>query len=443
MLETGIAVLISGGGTNLQALIDAQKRGEITSGRIKLVLSSSDSAYGLERAKNAGIPTAVVSRKDAASQKDFEEKMLQILEEADIDMIVLAGFMQILSADFTSRYPRRMINVHPSLIPSFCGEGCYGLRVHRMALDYGVKVTGATVHYVNEIPDGGRIIMQKAVEIEDGDTPKTLQKRVMKQAEWQILPKACEKVAHRIKQEKKAMENRHRIYGPEELLSDNSYPGRGVLLGKTPSGKAACAYFIMGRSDNSRNRIFALKDGQLYTEPFDPAKVEDPSLIIYAALRTAENKLVVTNGDQTDTIIEHLEKGSTFEEALRTRQFEPDKPNYTPRISGIVAFAGGDFSYKLSILKSEDEEGSACARYTYEYEPEEGLGHLIHTYECDGNPLPTFQGEPRRIAIDDDIDHFTEKLWGSLDRDNRISLYVRFTDPAGGEYEDRLINKNQ
>jgi len=443
LLTTGIAVLISGGGTNLQALIDAQERGDINSGKIRLVVSSNEKAYGLERARKAGIPTAVVSRKDAGSQEAFEKGITDALDKAGVDMIVLAGFMQILSADFTKRYPRRIINVHPSLIPSFCGEGCYGLRVHRMALDYGVKVTGATVHYVNEIPDGGRIILQKAVEILPGDTPKILQKRVMEQAEWKILPRAAEMVAARIKKEKKAMENRHEIFEPAQLLADNSYPGRGIFLGKTPSGKAACAYFIMGRSDNSRNRIFELKEGELFTAPFDPSKVEDPSLIIYAALRRTGQDLVVTNGDQTDTIVEHIQKGSSFEEALRTRQFEPDRPNYTPRISGIIAFAEGDFSYKISILKSEDAEGGACARYTYEYEPEPGLGHLIHTYECDGDPLPSFQGEPRRMAVVDDIDSFTDSLWGSLDQDNRISLYVRYTDPATGRFDDRLINKNE
>ena len=441
MLTAGIAVLISGGGTNLQALIDAQESGIIRSGEIRMVISSKEGAYGLERAKKAGIPTAVVSRKEAGSQEAFEKGITDVLEGSDIDMIVLAGFMQILSADFTTKYAGRIINVHPSLIPSFCGEGCYGLRVHRMALNYGVRVTGATVHYVNEIPDGGSIIMQKAVEIQPADTPRTLQKRVMEQAEWQILPLATEKVAEKLMKEKKAMEMRHRIFEPAELLADNSYPGRGVLLGQSPSGRAVCAYFIMGRSENSRNRVFALKDGELFTEPFDPAKVEDPSLIIYAALRKAGGSIIVTNGDQTDTIVEYIEKGSSFEEALRTREFEPDKPNYTPRISGILAFAEGTFSYRISILKSEDPEGEACARYTYEYEPEAGLGHLIHTYECDGNPLPSFEGEPRRIAVSDDVDEFAEKLWRSLDNDNRISLYVRYTDPVSGEYEDRLINK--
>ena len=199
--KVNIAVLVSGGGTNLQALIDAQKSGIITSGEIKLVVSSNKNAYALKRAENAGIKTAICERK-GFSQKEFEDNILNALEKEKIEVIVLAGFMSILSADFVKRYPDRIINVHPSLIPSFCGEGFYGLRVHKAALDYGVKVTGATVHFVNEIPDGGRIIMQKAVEINENDTPEILQKRVMENAEWIILPAAAEKVCKEIKERK-------------------------------------------------------------------------------------------------------------------------------------------------------------------------------------------------------------------------------------------------
>ncbi len=199
--KVNIAVLVSGGGTNLQALIDAQKSGIITSGEIKLVVSSNKNAYALKRAENAGIKTAVCERK-GFSQKEFEDNILNALEKEKIEVIVLAGFMSILSAEFVKRYPERIINVHPSLIPSFCGEGFYGLRVHKAALDYGVKVTGATVHFVNEIPDGGRIIMQKAVDIEENDTPEILQKRVMENAEWIILPAAAEKVCKEIKERK-------------------------------------------------------------------------------------------------------------------------------------------------------------------------------------------------------------------------------------------------
>lgn len=199
--KVNIAVLVSGGGTNLQALINAQKSGMITSGEIKLVVSSNKNAYALKRAENAGIKTAICERK-GFSQKEFEESILNALEKEKIEVIVLAGFMSILSADFVKRYPNRIINVHPSLIPSFCGEGFYGLKVHKAALDYGVKVTGATVHFVNEIPDGGRIIMQRAVEIKENDTPEALQKRVMENAEWIILPAAAEKVCKEIKEQK-------------------------------------------------------------------------------------------------------------------------------------------------------------------------------------------------------------------------------------------------
>lgn len=203
MLKARIAVLVSGGGTNLQALIDAQKAGTIKSGEIELVVASNDKAYALQRAAAAGIETAVASKKELGSQSRFEEALCALMTEKDIDLIVMAGFMSILTKDFTDKYPMRIINIHPSLIPSFCGKGFYGLHVHEAALEYGVKVTGATVHYVNEIPDGGRIIMQKAVEVRDGDSPETLQRRVMKEAEWKILPEAVEIISRKIAQEKR------------------------------------------------------------------------------------------------------------------------------------------------------------------------------------------------------------------------------------------------
>ena len=201
-----IAVLVSGGGTNLQALLDAQQRGEIHSGEIVLVISNNPDAYALTRAANAGVPSAVLTKKDCGGQASFEEKLTELLDGAGIDLVILAGFMSILSADFTARWPERIINVHPSLIPSFCGQGFYGLRVHEAALSYGVKVTGATVHFVNEIPDGGRIIAQKAVEIAQDDTPETLQRRVMEQAEWILLPRAAEQVSAEIVNERKGAE---------------------------------------------------------------------------------------------------------------------------------------------------------------------------------------------------------------------------------------------
>lgn len=236
----------------------------------------------------------------------------------------------------------------------------------------------------------------------------------------------------------------YKINDIAELLEGNTYPGRGIVIGKTADGtKAAAAYFIMGRSTNSRNRVFTEHDGAVYTEPFDASKVEDPSLIIYAAIREYENNLIVTNGDQTDTVYEGLEKGLSFTTALEKREFEPDAPNLTPRISGMLTFEDGDFSYQMSILKSIDPEGSDCARYGFSYPSKTGLGHFIHTYVCDGNPIPTFQGEPERVEIPDDIDAFTDKLWNALDENNKISLYVRYVDLETGDEENRLLNKNQ
>ena len=235
----------------------------------------------------------------------------------------------------------------------------------------------------------------------------------------------------------------YKINDIAELIKGNSYVGRGIVIGKTADGKkAAAAYFIMGRSANSRNRVFTERDGAVFTEPFDASKVEDPSLIIYAAIREYENNLIVTNGDQTDTIYDGLNSGIGFYNALSTREFEPDAPNLTPRISGMLTFDDGDFTYSMSILKSIDPEGSDCARYGFDYPAKAGLGHFIHTYVCDGAPIPTFRGEPERVAIPDDIDELTEKLWNALDADNKISLYVRYIDLATGEVENRLINKN-
>ncbi len=237
--------------------------------------------------------------------------------------------------------------------------------------------------------------------------------------------------------------NVYKISDIGERIRENEYVGRGIVIGKTASGnKAVCAYFIMGRSQNSRNRVFAERDGELYTEPFDPSKVEDPSLIIYRAVAAVKNKLIVTNGDQTETIDAFLSQGKTFEQALETREFEPDRPNFTPRISGIINFEKHDFTYKMSILKSMDDSGSACARYTFSYPSLSGLGHFIHTYAGSGDPRHTFQGEPERIRIPDDIDEFTNGLWENLNAENKISLYVRYTELSSGKYETRLINKN-
>lgn len=228
-------------------------------------------------------------------------------------------------------------------------------------------------------------------------------------------------------------------------LNSNTYPGRGIVIGKTKDGKkAVTAYFIMGRSNNSRNRVFVEDEEGIRTQAFDPSKLEDPSLIIYAPVRVLGNKTIVTNGDQTDTIYEGMDKQLTFEQSLRTREFEPDAPNYTPRISGIMHVENGKYNYAMSILKSNNGNPEACNRYTFAYEnPVAGEGHFIHTYMHDGNPLPSFEGEPKLVKINGDIDEFTNMVWTNLNEDNKVSLFVRFIDIETGEYETRIVNKNK
>lgn len=228
-------------------------------------------------------------------------------------------------------------------------------------------------------------------------------------------------------------------------LKNNAYPGRGIVIGKTPDGsKAVTAYFIMGRSVNSRNRVF-VEDGEgIRTQAYDESKLEDPSLIIYAPVRVLGNKTIVTNGDQTDTIYDGLDQQLTFEQSLRTREFEPDAPNYTPRISGVMHVENGSYNYAMSILKSNNGDPSSCNRYTFAYtNPAAGEGHFIHTYMQDGNPLPSFEGEPKLVNVVDNIDEYTEMLWSALNEDNKVSLFVRYIDIASGKYETRIVNKNK
>ena len=230
-----------------------------------------------------------------------------------------------------------------------------------------------------------------------------------------------------------------------EELKGNSYPGRGIVIGRSEDGtKAVTAYFIMGRSVNSRNRVFVTEGEGIRTEAFDPSKLEDPSLIIYAPVRVLGNRTIVTNGDQTDTIFDGMDKELTFEQSLRCREFEPDGPNYTPRISGVMHIEGGQYDYAMSILKSNNGNPDSCLRYTFAYEnAAAGQGRFIHTYKCDGNPLPSFEGEPKPVEIPDDIDDFTNLLWESLNKDNKVSLFVRFIDIETGKYESRIVNKNK
>lgn len=231
----------------------------------------------------------------------------------------------------------------------------------------------------------------------------------------------------------------------EQELTNNPYPGRGIIMGRSEDGlKGIAAYFIMGRSTNSRNRIFTEEGDGIRTKAFDPAKLEDPSLIIYAPVRVLGNKTIVTNGDQTDTIYEGITHGMTFEQSLGSREFEPDAPNYTPRISGLMELEKGGYSYALSILKSHYGAANSCLRFTYSYEnPIPGEGHFIHTYMEDGDPLPSFQGEPKPVGISGGIDEFTQRIWSSLNEENKVSLFVRFIEIESGAFETRIVNKNQ
>ncbi len=236
----------------------------------------------------------------------------------------------------------------------------------------------------------------------------------------------------------------------ENELKNNSYPGRGIVIGKSPNGKyAVTAYFIMGRSENSRNRVFVTDGEGIRTQAYDESKLSDPSLIIYAPVRVLGDskksfKTIVTNGDQTDTVYDLMSEGKTFEQALLTREFEPDGPNYTPRISGIMDVTEGSYKYTMSILKSNNGNPDACNRYTFDYsDPVAGEGHFIHTYMEDGNPLPSFEGEPKLVGTEDDIEVFTEKVWNALNQDNKVSLFVRYIDIATGECTSKIVNKNQ
>ncbi|MBQ7216534.1 MAG: phosphoribosylglycinamide formyltransferase [Synergistaceae bacterium] len=401
-----IAVLVSGGGTNLQALINAQNNGILTSGRVVEVISSRSDAYALTRAEEAGIMGCVCAD---------EAGILDELKKSGAELVVLAGYMHILSPEFLKKCALPIVNIHPSLIPSFCGKGYYGLKVHEAVLKAGVKITGATVHMVNEIPDGGEILAQKAVEILEGDTPETLQRRVMESAEWVILPQAVDRLCRKI--------------GGKVFARPMRYPGRGIITGATPSGRKMFAYFIMGRSPSSRARVFERAGDDVIIRM--TGQVSDTSLILYAPVRVCGDSVIVTNGDQTDTIFDALKSGGTFESALRTREYEPDAPHYTPRISAVITPSG----YTQSILKR-------AGRFFYDYVFTAGKGHLIHTYDHDvmkSDVLPSFVGEPREVNIPEDMEGFADSLWSELDEDNKVSLYVRFYDGEG--YTDKLFNK--
>jgi phosphoribosylglycinamide formyltransferase-1 len=433
-----IAVLVSGGGSNLQALLDAGAQGRLPSGELALVLSDRAGAYALERARVARLPAVCLPRRGREAV-DWERELLGLLREHRIDLLVLAGFLSILGPMVIQAYPGRILNVHPSLIPAFCGRGYYGLRVHEAALARGVKLTGATVHLVNEEPDGGPILLQQAVKVLPGDTPQSLQRRVMEQAEWQLLPLAVERVCHGLLTER----NQHAMLDLCRLLRDNPYPGRGLVMGMDPSGgRALLAYFIMGRSENSRNRVFFEQDGELRIRLHKTQSAGDTDLILYRPTATYNRQLIVTNGDQTDTILVALSRGGSFESALRGRSFEPDAPHFTPRISGVMTLGADGVQTRLSILRAADSEGSACDRLFFEYPGLPGRGRFLHTYQGDGAPLPAFEGEPRAVAIPGDIPAFAKEIWDSLNVDNRVALWVRAVSLEGGPEESYLFNRH-
>ena len=310
------------------------------------------------------------------------------------------------------------------------------------------KQTGRYQTYEKELEDRKAVL--KYLDMEERyllDRERILDVSGRKLRELEELRRNLEKEEDTLEKEYTGLTSGKVLELPEELeneLKNNSYPGRGIIIGRSADGtKAVTAYFIMGRSENSRNRVFVTDGEGIRTQAFDPSKLTDPSLIIYAPVRVLGNKTIVTNGDQTDTIYEGLDKQLTFEQSLRSREFEPDGPNYTPRISGVMHIENGNYSYAMSILKSDNGNPDSCLRYTYAYEKAvAGEGRFIHTYKCDGNPLPSFEGEPKLVDIPDDIEAFTELLWNSLNEDNKVSLFVRYIDIATGTYTTKIVNKN-
>lgn len=409
-----IAVLVSGGGTNLQALLDAQEKNELSCGSIVLVVSDRQ-ASALKRVENRGV-SAVLLDRSALGKKAFETQLLALLVQKNIDLVVLAGFLTILSSEVIARYLKRIINIHPSLIPSFCGKGYYGLRVHQAALERGVKISGATVHLVDEVADGGPILAQQAIDVLDDDTPDSLGQRILEQVEWKLLPKT---VASYCRCMEKSMDL-------EQRLSSIRYPGRGIVCGLNEQGNAIIAYFITARSLHSKNRCLVVEGETVRTKALDESLLVDPSLIIYRAMDRQGSAVVVANGDQSDTILEGLGRGITMQASLASRTFEPDEPNFTPRISALFHL-GTDPSYTLSILRRAGD--GSCDRSYYSHSAcSKGQAHLIHTYEGDGNPLPSFQGEPPLVRIKGNAGEFADHLWSLLDKEYRVCVCVKEID---------------
>ncbi len=421
-----LAVLVSGNGTNLQALLDAREQGLLSHGMVVLVLSDAIAAPALDRARKAGIAAYALERR-ALGRQQFEKALLALLERESIDIVVLAGFLTILSEHFIMRYRSRIINIHPSLIPSFCGKGYYGRRVHEAALARGVKLSGATVHLATEAADAGPILAQEAIAVLADDTPESLGQRILEEVEWKILPKAVEEYCRKME----TLSGRIGLY---------RYPGRGIVCALTEDGKALVAYFITARSSHSKNRRLVSQGTSIHTEAVDASLVLDPSLIIYRAMDFSKDVLVVSNGDQTDTILSGLSDGKDLDESLLGRTYEPDAPNYTPRISAIFTLQAAKPSYTFSILR---KNGESCERATFPYtELQKGEAHLIHTYEGGDNPLLSFSASPWRVSLGKSED-VAAQIWESLDKEYRVGLCVRIIELGTNQYHDTIINAQE
>jgi len=421
-----IAVLASGSGTNLQAMLDAVDAGLLRHGTVVLVVSDKHDAPALRRAKQKGITAVALDKKQLKTAR-FESELLDLLSAYRIDLVVLAGFLTILGGNVVRQYPERILNIHPSLIPSFCGKGYYGRRVHEAALARGVKISGATVHIVSDEADAGPILAQRALQVLDGDTPESLGKRILETIEWKLLPETVEHYCQLLEHEMNL----------NTALQAQRYPGRGIICGLNDEGKSIVAYFITARSEHSKNRRLVAESGTVRTEAIDERLVKDPSLIIYRAMDTYEKQLVVSNGDQSDTILTYLAEGKGMEEALESRTYEPDAPNYTSRISGLVDLSGGG-AYTLSILRRKKGE---CERALFSFpQPTKGEGHLIHTYEGEKDPLAPFAGKPKQVVLKGSGAEIANQIWDNLDESYRVALCVRETNLSVGSFELFLIN---
>ncbi len=424
-----ICALVSGSGTDLQAMLDKQQQGILKTGSIVLVASDKADAPALQRSLALGIASVGFDKKQLGKTR-FEEQLLALMQAHQIDLIVLAGFLTILSSSVIHAYENRMVNIHPSLIPSFCGKGYYGIRVHQAAIERGVKLSGATVHLVTEEADAGPILAQQALAVLENDTAESLGKRILETIEWELLPRTVEQYCQILEQNMNL----------KKTLQALRYPGRGIVCGMNDEGHSIIAYFITARSTHSKNRQLLASGTTVRTDAIDPSLVKDPSLIIYRAMEQSGSKIVVSNGDQTDTILEGLEHNQDMSESLKTRTFEPDEPNYTSRISGVVDLENGG-AYTLSILRRKKGD---CERSYFPYQnPISGKGHLIHTYQKDAEPLPPFVGEPKQVTLKGSGSSLAKEIWESLDSEYKVALCVRETNLSTGSFELFLINAQQ